>query len=51
LLQKGKSGMRSTAYRVYYDLTTGEEVRRERLSSDYYAPQNDVYLKGIHQRG
>ncbi len=51
LLQKGKSGMRSTAYRVYYDLTTGEEVRRERLSSDYYAPQNDVYLRGVHPRG
>jgi len=51
LLSKGKPGMRSTAYRVYYDLSTGQEVKRERLSSDYYAPQNDVYLKGIHQRG
>lgn len=48
--QKGKSGMRSTAYRVYYDLATGEELEREKLSSDYYAPQNDVYLIGVHTR-
>ncbi len=51
LLSEGKSGMRSIAYRVYYDVATGKEVRREKLSSDYYAPQNDVYLRGVHQRG
>ncbi len=51
LLRKGKSGLRSTAYRVYYDVTSGAEIRRERLSSDYYAPQNDVYLRGVHPRG
>ena len=50
LLSKGKPGMRSTAYRVYYDLTTGQEIKREKLSSDYYAPQNDVYLTGVHTR-
>lgn len=51
LAEAGKPGMRSTAYRVYYDLATGQEVKREKLSSDYYAPQNDVYLRGVHQRG
>ncbi len=51
LYSAGKPGMKSTAYRVYYDLTTGTEIRRERLSSDYYAPQNDVYLRGVHPRG
>lgn len=50
-LEAGKAGMRSTAYRVYYDIATGAEVKRERLSSDYYSPQNDVYLRGIHTRG
>jgi len=43
--------MRSTAYRVYYDVVTGAEIKRERLSSDYYAPQNDTYLRGVHPRG
>ena len=50
-LSSGKPGMRSVAYRVYYDLTTGAEIEREKLSSDYYAPQNDVYLVGVHERG
>ena len=50
LLEVGKPGMRSTAYRVTYDLMTGEEISREKLSSDYYAPQNDVYLIGVHPR-
>ncbi len=51
LVEAGKPGMRSTAYRIYYDLTTGQEVKREKLSSDYYAPQNDIYLRGVHERG
>ena len=51
LYSVGKPGRKSTAYRVYYDLTTGAEIRREKLSSDYYAPQNDVYLRGVHPRG
>lgn len=50
LLKKGKSGRRSVAYRVYYDISTGAEVEREKLSSDYYAPQDDVYLVGVHMR-
>lgn len=50
-LEAGKPGMRSTAYRVYYDANTGAEINREKLSSDYYAPQNDVYLIGVHTRG
>ena len=51
LYSVGKPGMRSIAYRVYYDLATGAEIKREKLSSDYYAPQNDVYLRGVHPRG
>ncbi len=51
LLQQGKPGVRSTAYRITYDLTTGEEISREKLSSDYYAPQKDIYLIGVHPRG
>ncbi len=50
LAEQGKPGMRSEAYRVYYSLTTGEEISREKLSSDYYAPQNDIYLVGVHER-
>lgn len=50
-LESGKPGLKSTAYRVCYDLATGAEVKREKLSSDYYAPQNDVYLIGVHPRG
>ncbi len=50
LLKQGKPGMRSVAYRIYYDLTTGAEVEREKLSSDYYAPEDDVYLIGVHPR-
>ncbi len=49
-LEAGKPGRRSTAYRVYYDVATGAELKREKLSSDYYAPQNDVYLRGVHPR-
>jgi len=31
-------------------VATGAELKREKLSSDYYAPQNDVYLRGVHPR-
>lgn len=50
LLSQGKSGMRSRAYRVYYDLTTGAQLEKEKLSDDLYEPQNDVYLIGVHTR-
>ncbi len=50
LYKAGKPGMRSEAYRVYYDAVTGEEVRREKLSTDYYLPESDTYLRGIHER-
>ena len=50
LYKAGKPGMRSEAYRVYYDALTGEEVRREKLSADYYQPESDTYLRGIHER-
>ena len=50
LYKAGKPGLRSEAYRVYYDALTGEEVRREKLSSDYYSPESDTYLRGVHER-
>jgi len=50
LYKVGKPGMRSEAYRVYYDLGTGAELRREKLSTDYYQPENDTYLRGVHDR-
>ena len=50
LYKAGKPGMRSEAYRVYSDATTGEEIRREKLSTDYYQPESDTYLRGIHDR-
>ena len=50
LYKEGKKGMRSEAYRVYRDAATGEEIRREKLSSDYYMPEDDTYLRGVHER-
>ena len=50
LYKEGKKGMRSEAYRVYRDAATGEEIRREKLSSDYYMPEDDTYLRGVHPR-
>ncbi len=50
LKKEGKAGLRSEAYRVYYSVTTGEEISREKLSTDSYSPENDVYWVGIHER-
>ncbi len=50
LYKTGKPGMRSEAYRVYRDVSTGAELRREKLSTDYYQPESDTYLRGIHDR-
>ncbi|MBR3503356.1 MAG: VanW family protein [Clostridia bacterium] len=50
LYSEGKKGMRSEAYRVYRDAVTGEEIRRDRLSTDYYMPEDDTYLRGVHVR-
>lgn len=50
LLSQGKPGMHSKAYRVYYDLTTGEQLDKKKLSEDVYEPQNDIYLVGVHTR-
>ncbi|NLG26017.1 MAG: hypothetical protein GX558_11715 [Clostridiales bacterium] len=48
LLTEGKTGMKSRAFRAYMEKSTGNELRREQLSNDYYAPQNDTYLVGVH---
>lgn len=50
LYQEGKTGVRSQGYRVYYDWETGEEVKRELISTDYYYPQADTYYVGVHNR-
>ncbi len=50
LYKEGKDGMKSSAYRVYRSVSTGERLRRELLSTDYYSPEDDTYLKGVHQR-
>lgn len=50
LYQEGKTGVRSQGYRVFYDWETGEEVKREVTSNDYYYPQADTYYVGIHNR-
>ena len=48
LKSKGQLGYRSQAYRVYYNATTGEEMRRDLLSTDYYAPIAAEYYVGVH---
>ena len=50
LFKQGKPGMRSQAFRVYKDAVSGREIRREKLSEDYYSPENSIYLVGIHKR-
>lgn len=42
----GKDGLKSVAYRIYYDKQTGEEVHRQQLSSDYYEPMQEKYILG-----
>ena len=50
LYSTGKTGVRSQCYRIFYDWDTGEEVKRELVSTDYYYPQADTYYVGIHNR-
>lgn len=47
---EGKTGMRSQCYRVFYDWNSGEEIKRELVSTDYYYPQADTYYVGVHNR-
>lgn len=51
LKSKGKLGRRSMLERVYYDWVTGEEVKRETMSEDYYMGERDTYYVGIHPVG
>ena len=50
LYKEGKKGMRSEAFRVYRDAVTGEGIRRQKRSTDYYMPEDDTYLRGVHER-
>lgn len=50
LKKEGKPGLRSEAYRVVYSIATGEEISREKLSTDSYQPENDTYWIGVHER-
>ena len=50
LKKEGKPGLRSEAYRVVYSIATGEEISREKLSTDSYQPENDTYWVGVHER-
>ncbi len=50
LESEGKKGRKSRCIRVYYDWSTGAEVRREELGTDYYYPQPDTYYRGVHER-
>ena len=48
LKSEGKLGRKSRLERVYYDWVTGEEVKRETLSDDYYSGERDTYYVGVH---
>ena len=48
LKSEGKLGRKSMLERVYYDWDTGEEVKRETISNDYYTGERDTYYVGIH---
>jgi vancomycin resistance protein YoaR len=50
LYSEGKTGLRSRAYICYYDRTTGEEIERDELHTDYYFPSPATYWVGIHER-
>ena len=50
LYKVGKTGMRSRAYRQYIHILTGEVIHEELLSEDYYQPESDIYLRGVHER-
>lgn len=47
---QGKSGRVSEAYRVSYDWVSGEEVAREKLSTDTYKAGVTVYYTGTQER-
>lgn len=49
LKKEGKLGRRSKLERVFYDWNTGEEVKRELVSEDYYSGERDTYWVGVHE--
>ncbi len=42
--QKGRDGYKVTTYKIIYE--NGVEIRRERISNDYYKPQKQIVVKG-----
>jgi len=42
--QKGRDGYKVTTYKIIYE--NGVEVRREKVSTDYYKPQKQIIVKG-----
>ncbi len=49
LKKEGKLGRRSKLERVLYDWNTGEEIKRELVSEDYYSGERDTYWVGVHE--
>ncbi|NLF27855.1 MAG: hypothetical protein GX592_08150 [Clostridiales bacterium] len=47
---EAKMGRKSEGYLISYDWDTGEEVKREKLSTDYYEPGVTVYYTGAKVR-
>jgi len=50
LVTEGKTGRISEAYRVSYDWDSGEEVSREKLSTDVYDAGVNIYYVGVQDR-
>ncbi|OPZ66957.1 MAG: Vancomycin B-type resistance protein VanW [Firmicutes bacterium ADurb.Bin467] len=47
---EAKMGRKSEGWLISYDWETGEEVKREKLSTDYYEPGVTVYYTGTQVR-
>ncbi len=47
-VKEGKLGRKSKLERLYYDWDTGELVKKELISEDYYTGERDIYYQGTH---
>lgn len=47
---QGKPGLRSEGWLISYDWNSGEEVSRQKLSTDYYKPGLTIYYIGTQER-
>ena len=50
LKSEGKNGIKSQAFRVYYDRETGAVVQRQDMDVDTYYASQPVYWRGVHIR-